>query len=428
MPTTLGWGEQVTVLMELGFPIDYFTLDDATLGQLDGTGYLDGQTLGDDVSEYCQEIKIDRGRPDQLQNFNAGTATIQLKNTDRRFDPINQSSPYWNSTLGMSGITPRRKVTIYSGATPLFTGRITDIDIGYAPTRSGVGYDLSFATITASDDFVLLANTYTQSDIAPTEQYSGARVSAILDLPEVAYSATTRTISTGTAVVGGGAPYTIAANTNVLTYLQDVATAEQGYFFIGANGYLTFTNRIAAAFITTSATFSDAGSNIPYSGLDVVYGQEFLYNKIISQTITGTPQVANDATSQSQYGISTLSLDDLLLSSDAAALQLSQDLLFRYKQPAYRFDRLQVDVNALSVANRNTVIGLEMANYIQVTRSYNVGSPASVTLKYAIESITHTITGSTHKIEFGLADVQELFAFILDDATYGVLDNFNALT
>ena len=89
MATTLAWGEDIEVTMELGFPINEFTLDDLTLGELDGIGKLDGAIEPVDVSEYVTTVSIGRGRPDQLQQFNAGTCSIELINTDRRFDPIN---------------------------------------------------------------------------------------------------------------------------------------------------------------------------------------------------------------------------------------------------------------------------------------------------------------------------------------------------
>jgi hypothetical protein len=94
--TAMAWGEDIQIFMELGFPVNPFTLDDAVLGVLD-EDFLDGTLIGDDVSPYAQEVSISRGRSDQLQNFNAGTCSVRLLNRDRRFDPINESSPYWNS-------------------------------------------------------------------------------------------------------------------------------------------------------------------------------------------------------------------------------------------------------------------------------------------------------------------------------------------
>jgi hypothetical protein len=424
--TTMAWGEDIQIFMELGFPVNPFTLDDAVLGVLD-EDYLDGTLIGDDVSPYAQEISISRGRSDQLQNFNAGTFSVRLLNRDRRFDPINESSPYWNSTLGVSGVAPRRKVTVVSDGVALFTGRITDIDVSYEPNQPSATSENSYVTITASDDFVLLANTFTASPITPSQELSGTRVTNILDLPEVGYPAT-RDIDTGSATLGGGATFEIAGNTNVLTYLQSVATSEQGYFFVAANGDLTFTDRIAAVFSTVSATFSDTGSNIPYTSLSVMYGQEFLYNKVVCSVEGGTDQTVNDVASQTEYGISTLNLSGLLLVDDAAALTLATDLLDRYKLPEYRFDKLQTIYNPLSSINQGTLTALEIADVVSITRTYPTGTPASVTKQYSIENIRHVISPSSHTVEYGLAVADLVYPFILDDAEFGVMDSTNALT
>jgi hypothetical protein len=424
--TPMAWGEEITVLMELGFLVNIFTLDSAEDGVLD-EDILGGTLVGDDVSQFCQEISISRGRSDQLQNFNAGTCTVRLLNRDRRFDPINESSPYWDVSTGKSGVTPRRKVTIFSDGVQLFTGRITDIDVSYEPNNPNATSENSYVTITAADDFVLLANTFTENAITPTQELSGTRVASILDLPEVNYPAT-RDIDAGAATLGGGATFDIAANSNVLTYLQSVATSEQGYFFVAADGDLTFTDRIAASFTAPSAYFSDAGTDIPYTSLSVMYGQEFLYNKVVCQVEGGTDQIANDVASQTEYGISTLSLSGLLLVDDAAALTLAADLLDRYKEPEYRFDRIQTIYNPLSSGDQVTLTAVDIADVVRITRTYPTGTPASVTKDYSIENIRHIISPSSHTVEYGLAVADLVYAFILDDAVYGVLDSTNALT
>ena len=424
--TPMAWGEEITVLMELGFPVNIFTLDSAEDGVLD-EDIFGGTLVGDDVSQFCQEISISRGRSDQLQNFNAGTCSVRLLNRDRRFDPINESSPYWDVSTGKSGVTPRRKVTIYSDGVQLFTGRITDIDVSYEPNSPNATSENSYVTITAADDFVLLANTFTENAITPSQELSGARVTSILDLPEVNYPAT-RDIDTGAATLGGGATFAIDSNSNVLTYLQSVATSEQGYFFVAADGDLTFTDRIAASFTSPSAYFSDAGTDIPYTSLSVMYGQEFLYNKVVCAVEGGTDQIANDVASQTEYGISTLSLSGLLLVDDAAALVLAADLLDKYKEPEYRFDRIQTIYNPLSSGNQVTLTAVDIADVVRITRTYPTGTPASVTKDYSIENIRHVITPSSHTVEYGLAVADLVYAFILDDALYGILDSTNALT
>jgi hypothetical protein len=418
MATVLASGEQITVLAEVGFITNEFTLDDAEAGVLDNTQYvLDGNLEGVDITEYCQEVSISRGRQDQFAQFNAGQCSITLLNNDRRFDPINTDSPYYDVAAGRSGVVPRRKVTITSGVNHLFTGKITDIDVVY-------NFQLSEVVITAADDFVLLANTVVEADVTPSVELSGARVDFLLDLPEIDYPLTTRNISAGLATLGA---FQIDANTNALTYLQSIATSEQGACFVAANGDLTFTDRLDASFATVAAQFSDAGVDIPYTALQVIYGQEFLFNRIQATIQGGTVQVANNATSQTEFGITTLALPDLLLQSDSEALTLANYLVALYANPQYRFDDLGLVTSAMSAPNRDAVNALELQDVVEVTRTYATGSPASVTELYAVERLTHLITAGEHRVTVGLFNTEILFQLVLDDAVFGSLDSTNAL-
>jgi hypothetical protein len=417
MATTFPSGETVLVLMELGFPVNPFTLDSASLGVLDSNA-LDGSLLGDDVSEYCRDVSISRGRSDQLANFNAGTAQFRLINNDRRFDPINEASPYYDATKGRSGVTPRRKVSVFLDGEAVYVGRITDIDVNY-------DFNLSEVVISASDDFVLLANSTTGDSFTPPQELSGARLERILDLVSVGYPLASRNISTGVATLGN---YSIDANTNALTYLQKITDSEQGYLFISKDGLLTFTDRLAASFASPSAFFSDDGTDIPYSTLEVLYGQEFLYNRVSTQTEGGTPQNVDDAPSQTEFGISTLALSDLLLADDSAALTLANTLLDRYKEPIYRFDELKIPMNRLTSEQRLDVLALEIGQVIEITRTYSTGTPASVTAIYAIEGIQHGLTPNVQEVTIRLSPAEIVFPLILDDITFGILTADNALT
>jgi hypothetical protein len=425
MTTTMAWGEQISVLIEFGFPVNEFTLNDATYGKLDSIGRLGGELVADDLAQYAQQITINRGRTNQFSNFSAGNCTLTLLNNDRRFDPINTSSPYWNQILNVSGVEPRRKVTIISNGVTLFVGRITDINVDYKPHSNSIDHELSTVTITAADEFVLLASTYIEGDTTPIEELSGTRVTRILDLPEVNYPATARNIATGTTTFGGGTQFLIDAGTNVLTYLQNAATSEQGSFYVAANGYLTFTDRVQAAFTTPEAYFSDAGTNIPYTGLEVSYGQEFLYNKVICMVQGGIDQIANAVPSQEEYGISTLSLQDLLLSTDAAALTLAQSLVDRYNEPQYNFDNLKTVYNPLTTVNQNKLTNIELMDVIEITRTFPVGTPTSVTLQYGVQSINHVIMPNSHSVQFGLFPADIVYPFILDTS---VMDSVYALS
>lgn len=76
------------------------------------------------VTDYVLEegTDIQRGRTDELEAMGTGTATVTLRNTDRRFDPDNASSPYYPN------VRPNQRIRIsaeWDGDTYiLFTGYI----------------------------------------------------------------------------------------------------------------------------------------------------------------------------------------------------------------------------------------------------------------------------------------------------------------
>ena len=82
-----------------------------------------------DVSAYVREFSIDRGRQHDLADFQTGVASVLLSNGDDRFNPLNTSSPYYDSSNNVTKISPFRQIKIdaeYSGTTKtLFRGFIT---------------------------------------------------------------------------------------------------------------------------------------------------------------------------------------------------------------------------------------------------------------------------------------------------------------
>jgi hypothetical protein len=152
MAQVMPWGGEYSLIAELSLPANVFTLNNATLGVLDGNCYLDGR-VSDDLTDRVLSISVSRGRHDQFQDFQASTMAVTLSNNDRELDPVNQSSRYWDPVTQTSGVTIRRRVTLYYGATAIFTGLITDIDISYDPTSAP--NTRSTVEIQVADDFVV---------------------------------------------------------------------------------------------------------------------------------------------------------------------------------------------------------------------------------------------------------------------------------
>jgi hypothetical protein len=404
MAKTMPWGETLKVLLDAGFITDEFTLDSSTL---DGGDTLDGSTEFVDVTEYVLSVGITRGRTDQLRStFQPGVCQIVLDDraSGRSFDPANTASPYYQGDLG---IAPRRFVQVYAGTAgdePLFVGRVQDLDIEYEQPN------LSICTIVGIDDLSSFAKT-TLLAFTPPQELTSDRVNRILDRPEVAYSTATRNISTGVATLG---TFAYQDGDSVAAALQQVAESEDGRFFIAKNGDATFQPRIDFTFSTAVATFSDAGTAIPYQTLDVLYGAETLYNSVTVTTKDNSLGTASDSASITQYGITDYSLNDLPLADAAQAASLAQNIVDKYKDPISRFVEIGVTMNGLSASQIETIDSFEIGDVISVVKNFTTGAPASITQDVFIERIAHQITPGVHQVILGLGQAQILTAFILD--------------
>ena len=410
MPKTLKWGQAYSVLLDVGAIADAFTLDSSLL---DGTDVLDGSTDFVDATEYVLSVAIQRGRTSQTDQFSPGTCRVLADDraSGRLFDPANTASTWYEGSFDLA---PRRAIKVLAGTAELFVGAITDLDITYEMPN------LSFASIVSADGLYELSRTALTA-FSPSSQLTSARVSAILNRPEVNFSTALRDISTGVATCGTVA-YT--DNTNTLSALQAVAIAEDGRLFANRRNQIVFDPRIDFTFSTAIASFGGtASNNIPILAIGVAYGQETLFNRVQVDVDGGTAaQVVSDATSQTKYGVQTLSFSSVPLVNEAAGATLAQNLLDKYKEPKIRFNEISTSLNACGSALWPTVLALDVGDVIQVSKRYDQGLPATRTENVFIESVAHDITPSDHRIRFGLGQAQLLTAFILDQSQLDDVD------
>ena len=410
MPKTLKWGQAYSVLLDVGAVADAFTLDSSLL---DGTDVLDGSTDFVDATEYVLSVAVQRGRTSQTDQFSPGTCRVLADDraSGRLFDPANTASTWYEGDFDLA---PRRAIKILAGTAELFVGAITDLDITYEMPN------LSFASIVAADGLYELSRTALTA-FNPSSQLTSDRVTAILNRPEVNFSTALRDISTGVATCGTVA---YGDNTNTLSALQAVAIAEDGRLLANRKNQIVFDPRIDFTFSTAIASFGGTASNeIPILAIGVAYGQETLFNRVQVDVDGGTAaQVVSDATSQTKYGVQTLSFSSVPLVSEAAGATLAQNLLDKYKEPKIRFNEISTSLNACGSALWPTVLTLDVGDVIQISKRYDQGLPATRTDSVFIESVAHDITPSDHRIRFGLGQAQLLTAFILDSDTLDDVD------
>lgn len=399
-----------TTTVEIGFDLSslggpFFTLDSAVQGVLDNTEFVLGGTLFYDVSEYLLDMQVTRGKSRELDRFNAGQTNVVLNNRARVFDPLYTSSPFYGQ------IIPHRELRIKANGTAVFFGIIDDWNLDYSPEGNNT------ATASASDGFSLLA-TQALSAHTATSQLSGARVSAVLDRPEVNWPASSRLIEAGLTTLQDDA---VDQGTNVLDYLQVVTQSEPGFIFIGKDGYFNFQQRTQDISSSAVKTFADDGSGIPFNNLQVVYGSEQLYNRVTVTRVNGTAQTVEDTDSQNQYGISTLESDNLLLNSDTDSALLASYLLSKYSEPEYRFEALEIELARLTTAQQNEVLSLELTDVIRIKFTPN-GVGTSIDKYALITGIQQQSNSVSYRVTIGLSTL-DYANFVLDDSVFGQLDD-----
>jgi hypothetical protein len=380
-----------------------FQLNDPVFGVLD-TSTLGGLQFAD-LTSLVESVNITRGRNRQLDQFNSGTATVTFDNASRILDPLNTDSIFYPFVL------PRCPIVISANGIPIYSGLVVDWNLDYDLANQ----DRMYAR--CADDFTVLANQALNA-FTPSAQLSGARVAAVLDRPEINYQGA-RQIGTGSSNLGA---YAVSAETNVLNYLQLVTTSEQGYLYISADGTLTFKGRTEVLNQPADAVFASNGSNLPYQTLTNEFGDELLYNYIVTESPAGGPFDAIDTASQALYQSQQYALTNLLNSSASEVEALGDYLLGKYKNPVLRFTGLSNQLAALSATNQDACLSLDLTDIASITKTFVTGTPSSVTQTVIVSGISHNITPQSHIIAYTFESTDQNQYLTLNNAIFGVLD------
>jgi hypothetical protein len=386
---------------------DVFVLNDATRGVLDSATYTLGGDTGSDVTTDVRHVSVQRGRTSPIfENVNAGTASVELNNEDRLFDPDYTAGDFYG------GIMPTKRVTIATNGVVVFDGQIADWALDY---RVG---GVSTATIEAEDALAVLSRQQFTEWTATGSQAAGARYTAILNRTEVAWSGGARDLDTGVSTLQGDA---VSWGSNVLAYCQLVAQSDLGVFFASREGILTFHDRHHNYTATTPLAFADDGTGIAFHEIGRTFGSENFYNRVSVDREGGTVQtvVIDSATDD---GIRSLSLDGLLMDSDAQSLSMAEYIANTFATGESRISSLRIRLNSVqhSVDEIQSVLALDVNDLISVTWTPNgIGDPLEQTC--VVEGMRHNVTPETHDVVLYLGKFDDS-VFILDDATLGVLD------
>jgi len=383
-----------------------------------GSGILDTNILADsasvivDVSNVVDSIQTKRGRNPQADQFQTGTLTMRIVDQNGDFNSQNGSSPY----AGL--LTPMRKVQITAtyGATtyPIFAGFITS----YTTTTPKNATDVVYTTITAVDAFRLAQNAQV-STVAGTSagQLSGARINNILDA--IDWPVSMRDIDAGLTTMQAD-PGTARTS---LAAMQTVEISEYGALYVDAAGSFVFQDRSVTAGSTgaTPTVFNDNGTDISYFNAVWRLDDTLVYNSASITRTGGTAQVANNQASIDKYFVHSYNQQNLLMQTDAVALDYAQAYVASRAETSVRCDAIELD---LYTDNYNTgiIAALDLDYFDPVTITTNQPGGSTLTKTLQVFGVAQSITPNSWKTT--LTTLEPIIdGFILDSSIYGLLDS-----
>ena len=425
MATSIVESGSYDLLIDTGFLVNAFVLDDTDKGVLNNTEYvLNGTTQYASVIEGSTNITVTRGRRDIGDQFTAGSMNFNLLDgyAGGVFNPFNTDSPFFDTANAQPGLAPMRNVILTREGEELFNGYI--IDYTYDFNLGG----LDEVNVACADRFYVLSQTYMDT-FNVSEELANVRVEAVLDLPEVnAFQLPgERNIEASTLTLGGTGVYTVPNGTSVAAYMAKINEAVQGRIFVARDGTFTFQDRIGTTLSASVADFHDDGTQIPFDQVGISFEANEVVNRASVSLPSGSPEVAEDLASQATYFIQTTSISDCLLNNNTAAQDLATYLLVA--EPTPRYTSVSTPFSTLTDAQRDIVAVIEIGNTITVEKSFATGlTTTQLAQELAVEGIQHQIDlSSGHRITLFTSPTSLVFELILDDAVYGTLDAENVL-
>jgi hypothetical protein len=388
-----------------------FTIGDAVNGVLGVSilGDTSAGTLTVDVSDQVGRISIKTGYNLLQDQFEAGQATIRIFDQNGDWNPDNPSSPYAGK------LVPNRKVRIsavYGGTTYyLFSGYTSAYKYSYPKDQ-----ELGYVDIQATDAFRLfnLVNVSTVSG-ATAGETTGSRMNDIL--AQISFPVTMRTLDTGNSTVQAD-PGTART---ALQAMKNVEFSEQGAFYISTEGNAIFKSRQNVQKMAggSQTYFSNAGDGIGYFNITTVLDDKLVINQANITRVGGATQSSSDATSVATYFPHSMNQPNLVVETDAEALNIAKAYVISRKDTSLRIDNLTLDLTTPDYAAGITA-ALSL-DYFNVVKIKNVQQGTTYIEKVLeVVGVSHEITPTDWRTSFTTSE-PIIDAFLIGNSQWGII-------
>ncbi len=376
-----------------------------------GQGILGTNTLADaaadtvDISNQVNKVTIRRGYNLLQEQFQAGTATVRILDQNGDWNSSNVSSPYFGK------LVPLRKVRISADGEFLFSGYTTAYNYTWDKEQN-VGYvDLELV-----DAFRLFnMSSLTTVTGGTAGQTTGARITSILDT--IGFPSSMREIDAGSTTVQAD-PGTSRTS---LQAIQNMEFSEQGGYYCLPDGDVRFISRsaIQAKSGVNPTFFSNDGTGISYKNIVTALDDKLIINTTSITRAGGTAQTASNTDSQIKYFPHSYTATDLLVQTDAQALDIARAYTATRAETTLRVDSLTLDLNTTDYA-AGTTAALTL-DFFDTIRVKNVGQDGTIIDKtLQCMGVTHDITPGTWNTTFVTSE-PIIDSFIIGSSLYGII-------
>jgi hypothetical protein len=376
-----------------------------------GEGILGVNTLAEagsltvDISDQVNRVTIRRGYNLLQEQFQAGTATVRILDQNGDWNPTNTASPYYGK------LVPLRKVRISADSNFLYSGYTTAYNYTWDKEQN-----IGFVDVELSDAFRLFnMSNITSVASATAGQTTGTRITAILN--QIGFPSSMREIDAGTTTVQAD-PGTSRTS---LQAFQNMEFSEQGAFFIQPSGNVQFISRanIEKKSGANPTFFSNDGTGISYRNIVTALDDKLIINTTSITRAGGIAQTAANTASQIKYFPHSYTATDLLVETDAQALDIARAYNATRAETTLRVDALTLDLNTASyTAGTTAALTLDFFDTIRVK---NVGQDGTVIDKtLQCMGVTHEITPGTWNTTFVTSE-PIIDSFIIDSSLYGII-------
>ena len=376
-----------------------------------GEGILGVNVLADaaalvvDISSQVSKVTIKRGYNLLQEEFQAGLATVRIIDPNGDWNPTSTTSPY----AGL--LVPLRKVRISGDNNFLYSGYTTAYNYSWDREQN-----VGFVDIQLSDAFRLLNMSIVTTVAGATAgQTTGQRITKILD--QIGFPNGMRSIETGSTTVQADP----ATSRTSLKAISNMEFSEQGGFYILPSGDAKFISRasIQSKSGANPTFFSNAGDGIPYRNIVTALDDKLIVNETSITRTGGTAQTSSNLASQIKYFPHSFTATDLLLQTDAQALDIARAYTASRAETTLRVDSLSLDLNTADYA-AGTTAALTL-DFFDTIRVKNVGQDGTVIDKtLQCMGVTHEITPSTWLTTLVTSE-PIIDSFIIGSSLYGII-------